>query len=368
MYELNITQIKEVLEKAKRIGKSVLILGPSGVGKSVGVAQFAKQFKDGMVDFRLVDKEPTDVGGVLIPTQLPNGEMKSVWALPDMWPTDENWEGVIFLDELSNANDAVQSAAYQIALDRKINSYEFPKGAVIVAAGNRSEDGGSSNAILAPLLNRFIVVHVKPDLDQWLEDFAPYNNIHPVVVQYLKANSEEFFTWDKVKDEENKQFATARSWEVVSDFLWEMKSKDFSIVDKAMVAGMIGEDSVPGLVETYQDLTCLPDINKILDGSLKNFEFKNSSYIFASCYSGMSKIFATLKDGTVEEVGCKVGNYVLFFQNEHNVRQNTDLVVGMVNKMLKHINQERKEVYFHLANNSDHVIPIIQEYNEILAA
>lgn len=368
-YELNITEVKKVLEKSFKMKEPVLIMGMSGLGKSEAVKQFSERFKDGMIEVRLVDKEPTDVGGVLVPTMV-DGKMVSVWATANVWPKSEDWEGVVFLDELPNSSPAVQAAAYQIALDGKINDYVFPEGAFIVAAGNRAEDGGMSHEVLAPLLNRFTVVTVVPDLEQWVEDYAPYNNIHPVIVQYLKANPDDFFTYSRKADQENEPFATARSWSrKVSPLLHQCDNAGgLDEIDKAMIAGSIGSEIVPGLTEMYHDLNCLPEINLILEGRLKEFEFQNASYIFASAYAGLAKILSTIKEDDVEVVSKKVANYVNFFLDNKNVGHNTDLCVGMVVKLMKKTTEISPSIYQHITNECKDIMGAVEEYKQLLAA
>ena len=90
---------------------------------------------DNLVDFRLADKDPTDVVGVQIPVTDDNGKTRTVYALPDFWPEDPDWEGIIFLDELLHADNYLQKVAFQIVLDHKIGKYTFPKGAVLQRQG-----------------------------------------------------------------------------------------------------------------------------------------------------------------------------------------------------------------------------------------
>lgn len=367
-YELNITELKEALEIAKQLDKPVLVLGSSGVGKSQAIQQFAKQFKDGMIDIRLSQMDAVDLCGVPVPTMV-DGKLRSVFTTPNMFPTDPNFEGLINLEEISQANAMVQSAAFQLVLDRQLNDYVVPKGAMIVACGNEAEHGGAANDILAPLLSRFFVIRVKPSLEQWIEDYAPYNNVHPVVVQYLKANPDEFFTYEKKSNESNKSFANARGWKEVSDLLHLADKKGgFSKVGKAMVAGKVGDEIVEGLAAMYLDLNCLPEINLILEGRLKEFEFQNASYIFASAYAGLAKILSTIKEDDVEVVSKKVANYVNFFLDNKNVGHNTDLCVGMVVKLMKKTTEISSSIYQHITNECKDIMGAVEEYKQLLAA
>jgi hypothetical protein len=58
-----------------------------------------------------------------------------VWASPAELPTDPKSNAIVFLDELNSAAPAVQAAAYQLILNRRVGQYVLPAGVAIVAAG-----------------------------------------------------------------------------------------------------------------------------------------------------------------------------------------------------------------------------------------
>jgi hypothetical protein len=68
---------------------------------------------------------------------------------------------ILFLDEMNSAAPSVQSAAYQLVLNRKVGTYSLPDNVVIVAAGNREGDKGVTYRMPAPLANRFIHVEME---------------------------------------------------------------------------------------------------------------------------------------------------------------------------------------------------------------
>ena len=76
-------------------------------------------------------------------------------------------DAIIIFDELSSAPKAVQSAALQLILDRKIGQYTLPEKVIMVAAGNRDGDGNSFEEMPTPLRNRFAHIDVIADFTQW---------------------------------------------------------------------------------------------------------------------------------------------------------------------------------------------------------
>ena len=110
-----------------------------------------------------------------------------VWASPAELPTDPKSNAIVFLDELNSAAPAVQAAAYQLILNRRVGQYVLPDGVSIVAAGNRDSDKGVTYRMPAPLANRFIHLEMKPEFDDWLE-WAVNNNIHKDCLLYTSPS------------------------------------------------------------------------------------------------------------------------------------------------------------------------------------
>ena len=82
---------------------------------------------------------------------------------PDFLPTKS--KGILFLDEMNSAPRAVQAAAYQLILNRKIGEYELPVGWAVVAAGNRAGDRAVVNDMPSALANRLVHIDFKVDVD-----------------------------------------------------------------------------------------------------------------------------------------------------------------------------------------------------------
>lgn len=373
MYELNINEVQEALEIAYGIGEPVFILGPSGCAKSEGVRQFSERFKDGMIDIRLVDKEPTEVAGIPIPTEI-DGVMKTVWALCDYWP-DADFEGLIVLEELTNASKAVQSVAYELALDHRVSGHPLPEKAMVVAIGNDVDDGGQSDPILAPLLNRFYLIKVEPNLEQWIEDYAIPNGVHPSVITFLKAHPEAFFTYKEKCEEDNSPFATARSWtRKVSKLLYsiEAKGKGINKTIKAMIAGGVGEELVAPFLAHYEAVAVLPAVNDILTGRIKTFDYQNKmNMVFASGIGCLSTLMkgASKEDLNVDKYVVSVNNFFTYFTNKENVGTNSEISVAFTQKLMKTlIDGTNKELYHAVLVGCPSLYASMKEYQELQAA
>ena len=204
---LSVGQTKDWLEKILKTQISSMLWGPPGIGKSAIVNQLATERGLKLIDIRLAQMDPIEVKG--IPT--PNGN-RTKWLTADFLPT--SGEGIIFLDELTCAPPAVQNAALQLILDRRLHQYEVPEGWRIVAAGNKAEHGAFVSKMSLPMKNRMVHVEVFP---HW-EDTKKYfkNRVRPEIISFLDWRSELLHMLPKT---EECAFPTPRSWETLSTLL-----------------------------------------------------------------------------------------------------------------------------------------------------
>ena len=136
-------QAKKSLLKAFKVKRPLFLWGPPGIGKSELVEGIARDLGGLMIDLRLGQMEPTDIRGI----PFYNKDIgKMDWAPPVELPDEEMSKDypivILFLDELNSAAPSVQSAAYQLILNRRIGKYRLPDNVVMVAAGNRESDKG----------------------------------------------------------------------------------------------------------------------------------------------------------------------------------------------------------------------------------
>lgn len=246
---MNMNELKPVLVALYNAGIAGMLWGQPGIGKSdlmravaeevrknLGltgpvlerheVAAFIRNGGDvktafGIFDIRLSQSDPVDIGG------LPREDKGtgSMERLPPNWfahtgRTDLPEHGILLLDELPTAPLSVQTAAYQIVLDKVIDRYKLKDGWSCFAAGNRLTDGGQYFKMPYALANRFCHLEAESSLDSWV-DWAINNNIDYSLIAFVRFKPELLNTFEAHVKEKRQgfSFATERVLERVNDVL-----------------------------------------------------------------------------------------------------------------------------------------------------
>jgi len=264
---------KKAIRKALAVRRPAFLWGPPGIGKSDLVKQIGDDAGREVIDVRLALWEPTDIKGI---PYYNADQGKMVWAPPSELPTNEDSTAIIFLDELNSAPPAVQAAAYQLILNRRVGAYELPAGVDVVAAGNREGDRGVTYRMPAPLANRFVHLEAKVDFDDW-QDWATANKIHPEVVGYVGFAKQDLYDFDPKGA--SKSFATPRSWSFVSDLL-EDDDTDVDTLTN-LIAGAIGDGLAIKFMAHRKIASKLPKADDILDGKVKDLSVKEVSAMYS---------------------------------------------------------------------------------------
>src|SRR5210317_2487643 len=271
-------EAKAAVQHAMKLKRPIFMWGPPGIGKSDIMGQITDSLENAhLIDVRLSLWEPTDIKG--IPYYAANDNVMA-WAPPSELP-DEDFAKkyktvVLFLDELNSAAPAVQAAAYQLILNRKVGTYKLPDGVDIVAAGNRDGDKGVTYRMPAPLANRFVHLEMKVDFEDW-QDWATLNGIHPEVVGYVGYAKQDLYDYDPKSP--SKSFATPRSWSFVSDLVSDEEIDTESLTN--LVSGAIGDGLAVKFMAHRKIASKLPKPDEILDGKVKDLEIKEISAMYS---------------------------------------------------------------------------------------
>lgn len=229
------------------------IWGPPGLGKSDVVRQTASKLQYNLKDIRLSLRDPVDLRGL----PLVDGKTDTTrWLAPDELPQVERdgETGILFLDEANTANQATQSAAMCLVLDRKLGEYTLPKGWVPVAAGNRLADRAAANRVGTALKNRFAHIEVGVDVEAWC-DWANRVQLSPMAIAFIRFRPAMLHIMPA--GDENS-FPTPRAWAQAAKFMDADES-----VRQSLVAGLVGDgpaSEFEGFARVYSRLPDLEDV------------------------------------------------------------------------------------------------------------
>ncbi len=160
--------------------------GPRGVGKSSFVHQVAAHFGVPLVDLRLTTIEPVDIRGAIYADE---DQAKTIWFPPELLPTAEQPDGILFLDEPTAADQGRQDGGesaerQQAAAGRSAPRPDGPRAARVRALGRQSPRDlvPSAGADFTPLLEE--AERWRPDIGVFLTDLegpADYRPRCPVL-------------------------------------------------------------------------------------------------------------------------------------------------------------------------------------------
>ncbi len=272
---------KKAIQKGFAKRRPIFLWGPPGIGKSDIVKQLGEDLGAHVIDVRLSLWEPTDIKGI---PYFDSNHNKMVWAPPSELPDAEmaaQYKNIIlFLDEMNSAPPAVQAAAYQLILNRRVGQYHLPDNVLIVAAGNREADKGVTYRMPAPLANRFIHLEMRVDWDDY-SFWATENRIHKDVVGYLTFSKKDLYDFDPKSS--SRAFATPRSWTFVSELLDDADTDDNTLTD--LISGAVGEGLAIKFMAHRKHASKMPDPTDILKGKVKKMETKEISAMYSLAVS-----------------------------------------------------------------------------------
>ena len=298
--------------------RPIFLWGPPGIGKSDIVQQITDSLPNShLIDIRLSLWEPTDIKGI---PYFDSNSGTMVWGapseLPDADMASQYDNIVLFLDEMNSAAPAVQAAAYQLILNRRVGQYVLPDNVMIVAAGNREADKGVTYRMPAPLANRFVHLEMRVDFDDWFQ-WAVTNNIHKDVVGFLTFSKKDLYDFDPKSP--SRSFATPRSWSFVSELL-EDDLDENTTTD--LVSGAVGEGLAVKFMAHRKVSASMPNPTDILAGKVKEMSGKEISAMYSLTVSLCYELKEACDNGD-KKFDDKVNNFLRFAMDNFD----TELVV-----------------------------------------
>lgn len=248
---MKLSDVARVLQSVMpTTNRPVALWSQPGVGKSSVVRQVADSLGISLVTVMGSQFDPVDLRGI---PSVKNG--KTTWCPPDFLPTSGS--GILFLDEMGQADQDVQKIFAQLCLDRRLGEYVMPEGWKVVAASNRVEDRAGVGRVLTHLLNRFIHIDVDVSTQDW-QDWAVAAGVVPEVRAFINYRPNLLMQFDPTTNA--RSFASPRSWHMVSDQMPHLPNDLLFDV----VKGTVGEGPASEFVGFLQLYQKLPDIDAVI--------------------------------------------------------------------------------------------------------
>lgn len=240
-------------------GKSVLIMGDHGIGKSQLVRKVARLIrkkkkwddkKFPVIDRRLSQMSEGDMIG--LPFKLGNEERIRTRFAPMDWFIQACEEAcLLFLDEGNRASGEVIQAAFQIGLDHELNgNVMHPESRVFMAVNDDASKYQVTDFDPA-FLDRWWVCKLTPTFEEWLEwaqstDPEEGGFVHEDIIKFLLLNKEQL---DPASNVENMEKTTSRrSWDHFSRSYIENRMFEWNMNDQTQLnlllqfaAGFLGQ-------------------------------------------------------------------------------------------------------------------------------
>jgi MoxR-like ATPase len=170
--DITIFSACKVSEKSKI---PVLFLANPGVGKSTGVEMFSKVRGYELILLRGNTETNESIMGYSVcpPDAKENSsviQLRPSWFQQLLDNHNAGKKSLLFLDEITTANEYTQAALLHLIFERKCGVENIPSDTLIIAAGNYANNLSNSMVMLPPLLTRFMIINLTPTAND-LTDF-----------------------------------------------------------------------------------------------------------------------------------------------------------------------------------------------------
>ena len=225
--------------------------GAPGLGKSDIVREIARDLDAPLIDLRAALLDPVDLRGL---PAISDG--RAQWLPPAFLPDAQRdgEGGILFLDELNAAPPSVQTACFQLVLDRRVGEYRLPASWRIIAAGNRQSDKAAAQRMPSALANRFAHIDVEASPEAFC-DWAARSNLNPIIPAFIRFRPALLHKMEG----ELRAFPTPRAWSKVAKVLDAPASIRFQLI-----AGLVGEPAAVEIEGFLRVWLSLPSIKTIL--------------------------------------------------------------------------------------------------------
>jgi hypothetical protein len=309
---VGLNELKRILRLGFASDVPLVIWSRPGVGKSEIMAAMATEIDFLFFDFRMSDKEPSDLAGIPVPSA--GGKVQ--WLRPDGIPFDADVgdkKCIFLVDEIDRIdNVALYHVMLQMFQERRVNGQRLGKNVRIVACGNGDTDEHTYpmyDAIASRLCHIYLSAHDGASSDSW-QMWASQHRVHTGVRYWMQENWGTVLTMDMERRFSNLAIANPRSvvnaGKMITQYfaMEPAKRAEYRDVMPALIGGCIGMKLGASLWSTAQ-MQQVVRLQEILGDPLNAHVPDDVASRYAIVYNLTDRIAISLADMDDAKAGDK---------------------------------------------------------------
>lgn len=362
---LNTTQITDKVVKAWRNKQPILLYGPPGIGKTQGILAAGDVIaKELMMEHKINPNTkgargafstwlrimssftPEDIAGLPYTAPDEHGITITKMAKTAFVPTENDLQGMFFLDEIGNAEDYKMGPLQSLTSERVVGEHRVPDGVVFVFATNRPEDGTGARELPSAIRNRCMQYEIVPpmgnDYIKLMRDLG--KKLHKYVEGFLLTFPSETYTFDPNKTAS----ATLRSWDKFSSMVETNKT----LVDEvSMLSALVGTE-IGSKYRAWRKLSEKVDLKDIIANPKKIVDYEHDKGLLYNIALGLLE-HAEKARKNIPDV------FRVTMQMEHD-----EFSIYMIKNMMDHYNHNTVMAEINKSKDKQQIIEKLVSYTE----
>lgn len=197
-------QFLETLDNLDKSGKHIpgLIVSSPGFGKTSTIDVWCRYHDYNLTTLIASNFSADDILGL---QAVSDGQLRRLtpsWFNEMVKLSENNKRNVLFLDEIGACDAYIQSPLFNLIFNHDLAGSKLPDNTLIIAASNYSGDLNNSFKMTAPLVNRFMLLNLRPedfDIMEILDNKMGLSD-KKSMASFLGLNTKKKYSFSKFKE------------------------------------------------------------------------------------------------------------------------------------------------------------------------